>query len=517
MKSTDPIVLSTKYRLLLVLLALVGAVLILLSTSQYGAGLSPDSVAYIGTARNLITGAGFINYDGNPTVEWPPLYPALLALVGSTFGADPLLLANVVNALIFGLIVYVGGVLTFKHLSSFPALALMGTLALLVSRPLFAVSVMAWTEPLFILFVILCLIFADSYLLKKDIASLLLLSSLVALSSLTRYIGVTLLLWGALIIVVFHRGSLKSRIVHLSLFILVSTLPVGIWLIRNYAISSTLFGPRFSSAHTLSQNLTYVFNTLLYWYIPRRIAEHRSILMIVSAGVGLFAGLSLRDGWQGMKVRLRQISPLVSFVIIYTSFLVISSTTTAYDRIDNRLLSPIYVPLTLLVLILAQALVDPYRKRFSKKIVNSFLVIGIAIWLVYPICSIILKVVNLIAFGRGYSGKTWRDSETVQYLLQHRTLESECTIYTNGPDAAYILAHLATKMSPARTRYNSPETVNDISRLKGSWPEESNACLVWFNKIGRTYLFTIDELQAIANIDLIARLEDGAIYSITRK
>lgn len=518
MKSSDsnPIVLSTYHKLTLILLALVGAILILLSTSRYGVGLSPDSVAYISTARNLITGAGFISYDGSPTVVWPPLYPALLALVGGTFETDPLLLANVVNALIFGLIVYVGGVLTFKHFSSFAALALVGTLAILVSSPLFAVSVMAWTEPLFILFVLFCLIFADSYLSKKDTTSLILLSSSVALSSLTRYIGVTLILWGALIIVVFHCDSLKSRIAHLSLFIVISTLPVGIWLIRNYAISSTLFGPRASSLHTLSQNLTYVFNTLLYWYIPGKIAEHRSILMIVSAGVGLFAGLSLRDGWQGMKVRLRQISPLVLFAIIYTAFLVISSTTTAYDRISDRLLSPVYVPLTLLLLILAQALVDPYRKRFSKKIVNYFLVIGIAIWLVYPIRSTILNAVNMITFGQGYSGKEWMDSETVQYLLQHRTLESECTFYTNGPDAAYILAHLATKMSPARTRYNSPETVNDISRLKGSWPEESNACLVWFNKIGRTYLFTIDELQAIANIDLIARLEDGAIYSITR-
>lgn len=102
-------VLSTYYKLTLVLLALVGAILILLSTSRYGAGLSPDSVGYIGTARNLITGAGFISYGGSPTVEWPPLYPALLALVGGTFETDPLLLANVVNALIFGLIVYVGG------------------------------------------------------------------------------------------------------------------------------------------------------------------------------------------------------------------------------------------------------------------------------------------------------------------------------------------------------------------------------------------------------------------------
>ena len=518
MKSSGSIGLTTKYKLSLVLLALVGAVFVLLSTSRYGAGLSPDSVGYIGIARNLIKGAGFRSYNGNLTVKWPPLYPALLALVGGVFGTDPLLLVNDVNALIFGLIVYVGGVLTFKHFSSFPALAFVGTLAILVSRPLFAVSVMAWTESLFIFFVLLSLILADSYLSKKDTTSLILFSSSVALSALIRYVGVTLILWGALVIVIFlHRDNLKNRIAHLSLFTLISALPVGIWLIRNYAISRTLFGSRASSVFTLSQNLTFMFNSLLEWYIPLRFIDHRSILVFLIATAGFLAGLSLKDNWQSVKVSLRQISPTVLFVITYIAFLIISSTTTAYDRIGDRLLSPIYVPLTLLLLILAQAIVEPYQRRFSKKIVSSILIIGILIWLVYPVLAIMLNVVNLTQNGRGYNSKTWKDSETIQYLVQHQTIESECTVYTNGPDATYILAYLSAELSPDETRNNSPEIGNDISRLMGSWPKESKACLVWFDRIDRTYLFTIDELQTVVNIDQITRLEDGSIYSITRK
>ena len=517
MKSSDSIVSSTQYKAFIILLALVGAILILLSTSRYGAGLSPDSVGYIAAARNLLAGAGFICYNGSPTVVWPPLYPACLALLSRTFGTDPFFVANVLNALIFGLIVYVGGVLAFKHAASFPSLALVATLAMLFSRPLFVVSVMAWTEPLFILFVLLCLIVSDSYLSKQDTTSLVLLSLSVALASLTRYIGVTLILWGAFIIVGFHRDRLKHRLAHLSLFTLISTLPVAIWLIRNYAISSSLFGPRGPSVFTLSQNLTYLFTTLLSWYIPRRIAERHSILMIVIAGLCLWVSLRLRSVWQGTKERLQPISPLLLFTSIYTAFLVISSTTTAYDPIDDRLLSPIYVPLTLIWLVLAQAFVDPYRKGFRTKSVKSFIVICIAIWFVYPMSYIIVNAINLISFGRGYSGKAWRDSETIRYLLQHRALEAKCALYTNGPDATYIVAHIAAKMSPAKSKYNSPEMVDDVPRLIGSWPEEDNACLIWFDTIDRPYLFTVEELQAIANMDRIARLKDGAIYSITRK
>ncbi|MFV2045151.1 MAG: hypothetical protein ACC700_18195 [Anaerolineales bacterium] len=518
MKSSDPIALSTNYRLSLVLLSLFGTVFVLLSTIRYGAGLSPDSVTYIGAARNMIAGVGIISYNGAPLVAQAPLYPALLALVGKIIGADPLLFAHIVNALLFGLIVYLGGLLTFKYLSSSPFTALMGTLAIVFSIPLFHVSGWAWSEPLFISFVLLSLIFAHSYLEKDDVTSLMLFSSSVALSSLTRYIGVTLIFWGALIILIFQRDSPKNRIAHLALFTLISALPIGLWLIRNYAISSTLFGPRASSTFTFFQNLAFVFNGLLYWYIPRRIAEHRIIMAVVGGGVSLYIGLSLRGSWQGMKVRLRQINPVILFALIYTTFLVITSTTTAYDQINNRLLSPIYVPLTLLLLISAQALVDPYQRRFSKKIVNTILLIGITVWLVYPIRSTILNAVNLISNGQGYSGRAWTESETVQYLLQHRTSESECTFYTNGPDAAYLLADLATKRSPnSRTSTNSPEVVNDIDNLRGVWPDQSNACLIWFDKIGRKYLFTIDELRAIANIDLIALLEDGAIYSIARE
>jgi len=518
MKSSDPITMSTKHKLLLALLSLVGTVFILLSTSRYGAGLSPDSVTYISTARNLIKGVGFISYGGDPLVSQPPLYPALLAVIGKIFGTDPLLVANLVNALIFGLIVYFGGLLIFKYLSSFPVFAIVGTLSILASIPLFSVSVMAWSEPLFILFVLLSLLFANLYLEKKDITSLIFLSSSLALLSLTRYIGVMLILWGVLIIIVFYRNSLKSRIAHLSLFTLISILPIGIWLIRNYVISSTLFGPRASSAYTLSQNLMFVFNSIVSWYVPSIIADHRPTFILLGAVIGFFVGLSPKDSWQSVKVTLRQISPIVSFAIAYTAILVISSTTTAYDQIDDRLLSPIYVPLVLFLLILALALVEPYRRRFSNKIVNSFLILGLAIWLIYPIRYTILTAVNLTQKGQGYSSKAWIESETVQYLLHHRTLESECAVYANGPDATYILAHLTTKMSPAKTRYNSPETVNDnISRLRGSWPEESNACLVWFDRIDRKYLFTIAELQSVANIDLIVHLEDGAIYSVTRK
>ena len=97
----------------------------------------------------------------------------------------------------------------------------------------------------------------------------------------------------------------------------------------------------------------------------------------------------------------------------------------------------------------------------------------------------------------------------MQYLCQRQISESGCTYYTNSAETIYILANFTAKMSPYK--------VNDISKLEGLWPEESKAYLIWFDRIDRTDIFTILELNKIANIDLIARFEDGAFYSITRK
>jgi len=520
MGQNSSIKIATKYKLALFALAILGFFLIFLSTRRYGAGLSPDSVGYISAARNLIKGTGANSFDGNPLIAQPPLFPIILTLAGGLFKIDPLHLANIVNALLYALIVFFGGLLNYKYLSSFPTYALLGSVAFLASIPLFLVSTMAWSEPLFILWVILSLLFANFYIEKNDAISLLFLALSVTLSTLTRYIGVVLVLWGAFVIIFHHRDNFKNKITHLSIFTLVSVLPIGVWLVRNYTISGTLFGSRTPSSFTLFQNITYVFNALLTWYIPGFIRDHRSALLLFGIVIGLIFGLNLKGIYQNAKSRLQLITPIVVFVAFYLTFLIISSTTTAYDAIGDRFLSPIYVPLTILFLNLVQVMAEPFRGQIANKGLDFILIMSLLIWLLaYPIRNVTISALNLAQTGQGYSSKAWVESQTVRYLIQHRSLESQCAIYSNAPDAAYILADLTTKMSPAKTFYNSPEKMNDIANIESVWLQDdrNKTCLVWFDMVDRKYLFTIDELQTVVNMNLIARFNDGAIYTISQK
>ena len=127
---------------------------VLLRSSLWGLGLSPDSVVYIGAARSLLTGHGFslpgdpAPFSFSPITHYPPLYSSLLALVGTL--ADPLDGAIWLNVAAFSTNNYVAGFLLFAVLGSWQ-LALLGSLFTLTAFPLVQAHTMAWSEALFIM------------------------------------------------------------------------------------------------------------------------------------------------------------------------------------------------------------------------------------------------------------------------------------------------------------------------------------------------------------------------------
>ncbi len=517
MQTQSPNALIMKRRLLLALLALLGVTTVLLSTSRFGAGLNPDSVGYIGAARNILEGQGVTSYSGAHLVVQPPLYPALLALAGGVFSTDPLHVVTVVNAILFGLIIYFGGLLTFRSLPSFPTLALIASLTMLASIPLFTVATMAWSEPLFIVFTLLAILSTNKYIEKQGVSQLLLFSLAVALSAMTRYVGVAMIGWGAAVVFIFCRGGYGKKFAHTGLFTVIPVLSLGLWLLRNIAFAGEPFGPRASSSYSLSQNLMFMFDHVTTWYIPDIIGDHRATLLLFGAVVGFFAGLSPGESWKYLRGRVRQNSALALFIALYAAFLVISSTTTAYDSIGDRLLSPLYIPLTLFLFILAEAISEPYRRRYSTKVVNIVLTTGLAVWLLYPLSVTFFRAAYVAPLGKGYSSKEWRESETMRFIRQQQTGDSSVTIYSNAAAAVYILTNVEAVRSPARTSYNSLEAPRDISQLRGVWPSERKAYLVCFNAVRQENLFTVEELQKIANITLVGRYADGSVYTVVKR
>jgi hypothetical protein len=503
---------------LLVLLGVGGLILILLETSRYGAGLVPDSVGYISGAANLAAGLGLVSYDGTPLVGLPPLYPAVLALVSLLLKLDMTASATIVAVVLFGLIVYLSGLLLSRHLSLSPAFALLAAVSFLMSPLLMSISAIAWTEPLFIFLVLLFLLNLETYLARNDVCSFIVIALSAALACLTRYLGVTFILTGVVVIMLFSRKDWRARALSAVCFALISFLPLGLWMIRNFAISGTLFGPRLPSDHTIPQSIEFTSNVLLSWFVPAAIIAHRSLLLVSSLVIGFLMGLVWKGDFARWRTLFVQLASILLFIVIYTAVLIASSSTAAIDPIDDRYLSPIFVPLSIFLFVLVEQLAERMTKYRSPALVKTVLITASAIWLIwFPLRSTISDTLNRLNEGAGgFSTLTWKESTLFQYLAK-QPIGTDNAIYSNAPDVLYVLADIKGKMSPTKTMDNCRVQINDISKLKGAWPSESGAYLIWSDKVDwRCYLFTPEELSTIADVRLITRLGDGEIYSVQR-
>jgi hypothetical protein len=503
---------------IILLFSIAGALLIWLCTARYGAGLWPDAVKYIAAARSILHGEGLLIHYAipGPFIAWAPLYPMLLAVISETFHADPFHISNIINAGIFGLIIFTACMIARKQLSFSPAFVCLTAIFVVFSESLFNISLYASSEPLFIFLSLIAILSADSYRKKNDLPSLLFFSAAIGLATLTRYIGVSIIPLGILLIVLSNKGMLKSKIYHLVIYGILSIVPICLWLLRNYIVSGTLMGVRAPSQHTLLQNIYYSFVAIIGCQFPHNIIISLMIIAYISIIVVVF-GLKnyKRFHLENFYSFLSQSWVLSVYVASYTLFLLISSTTTAYDTINDRLLSPIYVPSILLILFSVEKMIGPLRNSSSRAFKLIFLSI-ILLALFEPARIMMKSVQGDIAQGvTGYSDKEWKESPTIHYLLNNTSCEKS-VIFSNDPDAIYILTNINARWSPPRNAYMSPQTKYNVFDLKGIWPEQSLALLVWFNNKDRNYLFSPNELMQVSKMEPIAKLADGVIYRISR-
>jgi hypothetical protein len=184
---------------------------VLLHSSRWGLGVSPDSVVYIGAARSLLASHGFSlpaeSALFSPITHYPPLNSSLLAIT-SVVAADLLDGAIWLNVAVFSTNIYLSGFLLFAALGSWQ-LALLGSLFTLTGFPLAQVHTMAWSEALFIMLELLSILLLLRYLEKPRKRILLIASAVAGLSLLCRYAGFALLASG--VIAILSLGARERR------------------------------------------------------------------------------------------------------------------------------------------------------------------------------------------------------------------------------------------------------------------------------------------------------------------
>ncbi len=496
------------------LLALVTLVGTLWFTREFGAGLTPDSAAYISTAKNMLAGRGLILFDGSPLTVWPPLYPFLLAATQLVSGTDAIVVARFINAVLYALIVFLSGLLFLRHLKS-RFLALLATVSVALSATLLEVVLMAWSEPLFIFLVLLFLLSLDVFETKRHFIWLLVAALAAGLAAVTRYIGVILIPMGLANVLLLSPSDLKTKLRSGILFLFVALIPTGLWSWRNYLLIGMPFGGRGISRFTIDDNLSLTFDTILNWFVNVELVSNRFLVLILGIIVGICIGWVVAQNFKESQERIKRLVPTVMVLIGYLVFLNYSSSTMNLDPIDDRLLAPIYVPLAFLIFLLLDWLAHSFVKTWTWRW-GAWLVVVLVgfLWLGYLAGTYQAVWANYFRLrGWGYNSGSWRASEMARFIRENPSSITDCQVYSNGSDALYVTTGVESRYPPDKSR---SAQMNDLLK-RAAIPYNGQICLVWFDGIRRAYLLTPEELQVIVQLTQTEKLRDGAIYRMDVK
>ncbi len=515
MAHTDrPVCLSNS--LLVAVLGVLGLTLVLIATSKYGAGLSADSASYVSTAASVLAGRGFVRYDSTPLVDFPPLLPTVLAALGS-LDSNLYAVGRYVNAACCALIVFATGVWLLGRTSSLRYAALGGA-AVLLGKPIFLVSSFVWSEPLFILCSLGFLFSIEHFIQYGDVRTLLIAAALTALAFLTRYIGAAVVVTGLILILSAPRRSLSRRVANAGLFGCVSLVPGLAWMARNYLVSSTPTGTRAPASFGALLNIYFTLDTISQWLLPVAIpSRNRILLAVLILGAVMAAALWwIRRGDRWTEMELVHLLPPACFTGIYTLALLVLASRTAFDRIDDRLLSPIYTPLVLIVVAVVARL---HRCAPEKSASRWRRLVGIgvaALWLALSAWRLVGDVRSARANGAGgYATTAWHDSEIVRYIRGDPGVAGS---YTNNPEAMYMLAGLPAKSSPRKYLYNSAGSrTDDLAQFEVSVAADPGLPLVWFDNVARPFLYSLPELGIAVDLEPVVEKQGGAVYRMVPK
>lgn len=462
--------------------ALLAGALVWQATSEYGPGLSPDSIQFLAAARSLAAGPGFRRVEGTPFVEWAPLVPAMLTVLP----ARALGIASAAG------IAWAAGLWVYRRTRSV-RVAAMAAAAIAVSFPVIFVASHLWSDaPL--LFLALVGVLALERAREGHPVALAAIPA--ALAALTRYLGVTLIAAGVVTLLLERRPDRLRRAV---LYGWLASLPLVLWLVRNVLATGTATGDREPPGFSLAANVAQLAHAVIADLVPWSWPGGIKLALCAAALVG---------GWLLSRKGARSVGPLMLFTLFYALAVVIVASVWGSDRIDVRLALPVCVAL------IARAFVAGSRAR--------------ATWLAYALGALALvwmgrsyietrRHVDDYARGGvpGFGDILWSTSPTLARL---RSEPPTGPVYSNAPEIAYVALGREVRRSPrAHLFYAKGVAVPDLEEFRRALAREGAATLVWFSDAGEDRFVTPPELARVADLREVAHATDGALYSVAAR
>lgn len=253
-------------------MAFVAAANLIMRTSYHGLLSGVDTVDYLSTAENLTSGEGFRTYSYYSSLDTPPLYSLLLAVL-NILGMSVRDASKAINIVALGLIIILTGHWLSRHVKS--RLLIAGTIAIIVASHIMnSLALFAMTETLFILLILLALLQLDTFLNQRNSMGVLSLSALLGvLASLTRWTGISVIFTTIILIMINKSISIKGKVRYITIYGTITLIPFLIYwaysLIGYATLGSSSIAQLRPLAFVSSDYLWSIVETLYGWlFVP---------------------------------------------------------------------------------------------------------------------------------------------------------------------------------------------------------------------------------------------------------
>ena len=400
----------------MILLCGMAAVLFLYST-PFGVGLTNDSSAYIGGARSLLAGKGYVRIggDGLPRAitHFPPFYSIVLAGVSRLTGQDPLTTAKWVN-LACAVLNQAFFMLTLLLLTGSAWGAVLGGVTFLCAGPVLKGQIYGLSEALYLTLFFAVLILSIRTARDHRTGMWLLTGLLCGALVITRYAGFAAA--GALVVFILCvLPDAKERIRSLLFFLAGLAVPLAAWLLRSGGDEGSAVNRSLSLHLPAADKVRDGIRNLAGFFLPEFGGFVEKLLpvwgVVIAAGLLVLLGAVIFTGLRAFfhpSDRLAQ-SPYFAPALHGAAYMVMLFLTVCFidgsTLFDDRILLPFYVCLMLLA--------DAFCIRLSAR--PRLKPAGIILMLLFAVLLLEDELDLIKEFhrnGQGLAGEEWRSSET---------------------------------------------------------------------------------------------------------
>jgi 4-amino-4-deoxy-L-arabinose transferase-like glycosyltransferase len=413
-------------------------------------------------AENLFLGKGFSRFSGGyeirPITGFPPLYSMVLApwrLIGLSY----LEAARWLNALLLaGTLIFVA-ILGLRYTGSL-VVALIGQALVLSRDAVFGWHTWVMSESLYIFLSLVGIWLIVGYLERGGIWRIPVGGLVVGLATLTRYVGGSLILAGALAILLLRREAFRRRVMMAGLFSIAALIPPALWMARNVSADGTLIN-RSVAFHTLESDLVRLFLAdMSSWFVPHQVPLPTVIRALIALALATgILGFILFRVWRGIRAGVQELTlapvggaryrqlPWVLMVAIaaYMAALAVNSllldASTSASAVP-RYLAPVYV----LVVLLAVAVGSDVARSSTSNPVRWLLLIYAAALVIMNSLLTLPRIRDPLG-SLGYIGYKYRWQRVVKEL---QAIPPDASILSNNPELVYVLADRPAYVRPIR-------------------------------------------------------------------